>query len=309
MRVRAVLASSLVTCALLLAPALAAADEDAYGELQRAKDLFEYGEFEESRAIVEALLSRNVLATDDQLIDANRIAALGWLYGDDPLRLEMAERHFLQLLSIEPEYRLDPFFTPPAAVEFFEAVKAEHEAQLAPIREQRRRAREARRAEEEARRRFLETQVRAREDHANATAADRGNLALVFLPLGAGQFQNGHDSAGIAIASVQVVAGLTSVISYFAIEDMRDDGGFSRGEMGAARTLDVVKWASGALFWAAWAYGVTDAWIHFESAAPAPAAQPAAGPMADRGGDAPLRLAPSAGALPGGGMVGLGLEF
>jgi len=288
---------------VLALPLQARADADA--DLRRAKDYFEYGEYERARAIAEELLAQNVLASDEQLIDANRIVGLAWFYSDSPERLAMAERYFLQLLSIEPEYRLDPFFTPPAAVQFFEDVKTAHETQLAPIREQRRRAREARRAEEEARRRFLEAQQRARGDLAAVEQAERKNLALVFLPLGAGQFQNGDDSAGIAIASVQVVAGLTSVIAYFAIEDMRDDGGFSAAEVGRAQTLDAVKWASGALFWAAWGYGIADAWSNFDEPAPAAAARTAAGAAPPPA----VQLAPRAGALPGGGAIGLDVRF
>ena len=63
---------------LLFAPLLARADADA--DLRRAKDLFEYGEYERARAIAEELLAQNVLASDEQLIDANRIVALAWFY-------------------------------------------------------------------------------------------------------------------------------------------------------------------------------------------------------------------------------------
>jgi hypothetical protein len=292
---------------LLLTPLAASADAD--GDLRRAKDYFEYGEYERARGIAEGLLEQNVLATDEQLIDANRIAGLAWFYGDHADRLTLAERYFLQLLSIEPEYRLDPFFTPPAAVQFFEEVKAAHEAQLAPIREQRRVAREARRAEQEARRRFLEEQQRSRVD---PRYVERHNFALVFLPLGAGQFQNGDDSTGIALAAVQVVAGLTSALSYLAIENMRDDGGFSRSEVGTAQVLDTVKWASAAVFYGAWGYGVVDAWKNYEPEVVRPVARPvgsrtpaAPQPAATSAGT----LAPKLGALPGGGMVGLGIGF
>lgn len=82
-------------------------------DLRRAKDHFEYGEYEEARRVAEALLSSNVLAADEHLIDANRIVALAYLYGDRQDRQQKAQAYFLQLLSIEPDYRLDPFFTPP----------------------------------------------------------------------------------------------------------------------------------------------------------------------------------------------------
>src|SRR5690606_4611495 len=64
-------------------------------ELRRAKDLFEYGEYEEALRLAAGLLSQNVLASDEDLIDANRIVALSYLYGDRPDRHEKAQQYFL----------------------------------------------------------------------------------------------------------------------------------------------------------------------------------------------------------------------
>lgn len=295
--------SVLLAILLSLLPCFAHASSD--GDLRRAKDYFEYGEYEKARAIAESLLEANVLALDDQLIDANRIAGLAWFYGDHPERLARAERHFLQLLSIEPEYRLDPFFTPPAAVQFFDEVKLAHESRLAPIREQRRLAKEARRAEEAARKRFLEEQQRQATAGADPTPllVERHNLALVFLPLGAGQFQNGDNSSGYVLASVQVLAGLTSVFSYVAIEQLRTDGGFTRSDIRLARNLDTVKWASAVLFYAAYAYSVGDAWIKYEPEVVRPPS-----------GGQPIRsevfqLSPSVDVGKDGGSLGLSFNF
>ena len=241
--------------------ALAGAEDD----LRRARDTFEYGDYEQARTLAEDLLRRNVLASDEQLIDANRIAALSSLYGNEPDRREKAERYFLQILSIEPDYRLDPFFTPPAAVEFFDAVRRDNEVRLAPIREQRRVAKEARRAEEEARARFLEERARAaKEATAEPEVVEKHHLALVFLPLGAGQFQNGDRSAGWTLATIQATAALTSAASFLAIQGMTTDGRIARRDLELARNLDTVKWASAAIFYFAWGYGVVDAWSRFE---------------------------------------------
>lgn len=293
----------LVGLLLVLLPLLAHASPDA--DLRRARDYFEYGEYEKALALVDALLEANVLALDEQLIDANRIAGLAWFYGDHPERLARAEKHFLQLLSVEPEYRLDPFFTPPAAVQFFDEVKVAHESRLAPIREQRRLAKEARAAEEAARRRFLEEQQRQSAPGVDSPPllVEKHNLALVFLPLGAGQFQNGDTSSGYVLASVQALAGLTSVISYVAIEQMRTDGGFTRSDIRLARNLDTVKWASAVLFYAAWAYSVGDAWIKFEPEVVRP---PAGGQTLGQEG---MQFVPSVALREGGGSLELGFHF
>lgn len=237
------------------------------GDLQRARDLFEYGEYDEARRLAEGLLARNVLALDEDLIDANRIVALSYLYGDRADRHEKAQQYFLQLLSVEPDYRLDPFFTPPAALEFFEQVRRENEEKLAPIREQRRLTKQARAAEEAARRRFLEE--RSREIEAQAPPVTRyvqkNHVALVFLPFGVGQFQNGDTAAGYALASVQLAAGLTSLGSYLVVEGMKNDNGrYDPTDVRTARAFSTTKWISAGIFYAAWVYGVLDAWRGFE---------------------------------------------
>ncbi len=292
---------------MLVAAAPQSARASAVDELRKARESFEYGDYERARQIAEALLKKNVLASDDQLIDANRIVALAYFYGPAPDRRERAERYFLQLLSIEPEYRLDPFFTPPAAVEFFDSVRREHEEQLAPIREQRRLAKEARRAEEEARRRFQEEQARAARDSQTGSGevVERRHLALVFLPLGAGQFQNGDRSAGYFLASVQTVAGLTSAATFLAVHNLTPGGKVQHRDVGLVRTLDTMKWASAAIFYLAWGYGVLDAWSNFEAEVGREA------PEADlevRAPKTPTAL-PFAAAASDGATIGFSLQF
>lgn len=253
--------------AFLLALPLAAG-ASPQGDLQRAKDLFEYGEYEEARQLGERLLAQNVLAADEDLIDANRIVALAYLYGDAPDRQEKAQQYFLQLLSVEPDYRLDPFFTPPAALEFFERVRSENEEKLAPIREQRRLTKQARAAEEAARRRFLEERSRETAPQGPPTVryVQKNHPALIFLPFGAGQFQNGDRTAGYALASIQLAAGLTSLGSYLAVEGMKNDAGrYDPDDIRTARAFNTTKWVSAGVFYAAWLYGILDAWRGFEA--------------------------------------------
>ena len=45
-------------------------------------------------------------------------------------RLDTARRHLVSLLSVDPDYAMDPFLVPPAAVAFFDGVKRDNEALL-----------------------------------------------------------------------------------------------------------------------------------------------------------------------------------
>ena len=71
--------------------------------------------------------------------------------GDQPA----ARTAFVNLLSFDPDYALDPFLVPPPIVDFFDKVKREHEPELAPLRERKRALREQQRLADEAKRRLL----------------------------------------------------------------------------------------------------------------------------------------------------------
>lgn len=304
-------------------PALAADD------LGTARAAFEYGQYEKARGIAEGLLARGALAKEEDLLEAHRIVGLAHFYSRRADRLERAERTFLQALSIDPDYRLDPFFTPPAAVTFVEDVRRKYERELEPIREQRRLVRAAQRAQEEMRRKLVEA---ARKDEEQppppqkVKLVTRRHFPVVFLPLGAGQFQNDEPELGLAVATVQVVAGLTSVIGYSVIEGLRQpSGGFERKDLALANTLDVVKWASAGIFYVAWGYGIADAWSKYTPETvrevevapgpdPADRARPISGepePPVPADGAAPpvVELAPFVAPHGDGGILGLSVRF
>lgn len=317
--IRMLAALLLVALAWTPLPALAADD------LGTARAAFEYGQYEKARGIAERLLASGVLAKEEDLLDAYRIIGLAHFYSRQPNHLEAAERTFLQLLSIDPDYRLDPFFTPPAAVTFVEDVRRKYETELEPIREQRRLVKAALRTQEEMRRKLVEAS-RKDEETAPTTAklVTRRHFPVVFLPLGAGQFQNDEPQLGYAVAGVQLAAGLASVLGYTVIEGLRKpSGGFSRKDLATVDALNVVKWVSAGIFYAAWGFGVADAWskftpetvrdVEFPTEEPRNLAQPVSG--------APAPVPPAGDALPvadvmpfvaphgDGGLLGLSVHF
>lgn len=254
----------LVPLAVLLFALDAAAAERAGERLSKATNAFEYGSFEEARRLAEALLAEQALAEDRELVEANRIAGLAWFYAREP---ERARPYFVALLSVDPDHRLDPFFTPPAAVEFFERVRRDNEAMLEPIRAQKAKILAERRREERMREKVREADAEAAlRRPERIREVEKHEFALVFLPLGAGQFQNGDGRLGTLLAGVQLVAGLTSIVSWGVVENLRDprSGAFASDNFELASTLDAVKWASAGLFYATWGFSIGQAWSSYE---------------------------------------------
>ncbi len=254
---------------LLLALVLAAPPE-----LKRARDRFEFGAYADAAGTLRQLLSRNPALTEQEAIEAHRMLGIAeYQLGD----LAAARAAFVELLSDDPDYALDAFLVPPPIVEFFDRVKRDREPELAPLRERKRALREQQRLADEARQKLLaEEQARAGPPTKIIRVQERIYM-FNWLPLGAGQFQNGEASKGTAIAAGEIAMGLVNIGAILVHNQIADDRtrlctsnqpGCSRPPYSDSDRLllgriEAVKYASAALFWGLYAYGVIDAHLHF----------------------------------------------
>ncbi|HEX9052597.1 MAG TPA: tetratricopeptide repeat protein [Anaeromyxobacter sp.] len=255
--------------ALLIALALAAPPE-----LKRAKDRFEFGAYAESAAALRQLLAKQPSLSDAEAVDAYRMLGIAEYQLGDKAGARAA---FVNLLSFEPDFALDAFLVPPAIVEFFDAVKKEHEPALAPLRQRRRELREQQRLAEEAKKRLLAEEQARTGPPGKIVRVEEKVYLLNWMPLGAGQFQNGDRAKGTAIAAGQVVLGLVNISAILFHNNIAQDRTRTciSGQAGCSqppyydsdRTLlsqvDTVKYVSAGLFWALYAYGVWDAHRNF----------------------------------------------
>jgi hypothetical protein len=250
---------------LVLALALAAPPE-----LKRARDRLEFGAWADAAGAVRQLIARNPQLGDADAVEAYRILGIAeFNLGDQG----QARSAFVNLLARDPDHALDAFLIPPAIVEFFDRVKRDNETSLAPLRERRRALREQEQLAEEARRKLLaEEQARAGPPTKVVRVQERLYL-FNWMPLGAGQFQNGQRSKGTAVAAGQVVAGLVNITAILLHNQIAEDRSRSciSGQPGCSRPpysdsdrrlltqIDVGKYVSAGVFWGLYAWGVWDA--------------------------------------------------
>ncbi len=254
---------------LLLALVLAAPPD-----FKRARDRFEFGAYADAAGTLRQLLSGAPKLTAREMVDAYRMLGIAEYQLGDKLAARSA---FVNLLSLEPDYSLDAFLIPPPIVEFFDAVKKEHEPALEPLREHRRELADQQRLADEAKRRLLpEEQIRTGPPSKIVRVEERVYL-FNWFPLGAGQFQNGDRAKGTAIAASQLILGFVNVAAIVLHNQIADDDSrkcvsgqprcarppYSDSDRTLFSQVDAVKYVSAGLFWAVYAYGVWDAHRHF----------------------------------------------
>ena len=239
-------------------------------ELKRARDRLEFGAWADAAGAIRQLLAKNPQLPDADAVEAYRILGVAeYNLGDQ----DLARSAFVNLLARDPDYALDPFLVPPAIVEFFDRVKRENEPSLGPLRARKREAKEQERLADEARRKLLaEEQARAGPPTKIIRVQERLYI-INWMPLGAGQFQNGQPSKGTAIAAGQVGAALVNITAILLHNQIATDRLRScvSGQPGCSRPpysdadrqllqgIDAVKYGSAALFWGLYAWGVWDA--------------------------------------------------
>ncbi len=255
-------------------------------EMEIVQSLYDTGKYAEaSKRATESLQVTNF--SDPQRVKLHELVGLSAFNLGDP---KGAQASFLQLLRINPDYILDPFAVPPPAIRVFDQVRRENgdalnlvRQQIAIRAEQDKRAaaeRERLQAEQEERRRkaeFLTSSVTVR-------TVEKRSMLLNFVPFGAGQFQQGRVGAGVAFAVTEGVMAILSVVSFFAIESLREyvtlpwDGLLTSDGKPVTRTVravplarqgerdvwSVLKYSTGAAFYALWAVGIVDAVVRHE---------------------------------------------
>jgi hypothetical protein len=241
-------------------------------EYGKGKVAYERGDYARVIEILRPLLYPEPrLQSEGEIVTAHRMLGVAHLF---ERQNDQATQEFRKLLQLRPSYRMDALIDPPLVVDFFNGVLKQQEAELAELG----RMRDEADADER----------RRQADRNGPTLVERrfvrNSLALAFLPFGVGQFQNGQRTKGwvflggeAALAGVSLAAfttnfalyGFRPVIRCVPAEPSARGGGCSPGyrpgpDQSRSQLLLKVQLVSGALFFAAAIWGVTDAVLNFQ---------------------------------------------
>lgn len=231
-------------------------------ELARARNLFAYGDCRAAAEVLSELVLPGRLVKEPDLVDAHRM--LGTCFFQIDNRNE-ARREFMALLYLAPDTRLDPFLTPPAVVEFFDAIRNEIADKLEAVRAKRERERGAQKPKPTV------TVVER--------TAQRHSWYGVVMPLGYPQFERGAWILGSLFATVQAAGVLATVATFAASQALLTEDGRIRvsydasgnvlqDQRGLYQALRIANWSAAGLTGLAYAAGVTEAIIDFRDETP-----------------------------------------
>lgn len=253
---------------LLAAHALAAQSP----ELEQARSAYQFGDYRKViRVLVPVLYPQVALADRGEQIAARRLLGLAYLFE----RAEAAaEKEFLALLQIDPDFLLDPLLDPPPFVDFFNRLRAKYKEDLAQSERRQREEEEMRRLAEAERAEQAEKAEAARLEYKRfvwVVDAPRRSRWMALIPFGVGQFENGDETKGRLLLWGEAALAAASLSLALTVRLRYPDGTFPRASAEERDTADLLVSAqviTGALFFAAAIYGAVDALYYFDRMPP-----------------------------------------
>ena len=191
-------------------------------EFQKAYTVYAYGDYNEAAKQFHALLYPLRLKDEKEILRAHQY--LGICYYILTQRLA-AENEFRAILRIYPQYSLDPLFTPPDILGFFETVRLEARGEV-----QRKKA----------------------------------LFFLSFIPFGVGQFQNGQKVKGYVLLGTEGAALVTNLVTFYARKTMETSPNhYWKRDVVLANRLQDAQLVAFWVFVGAALYGIVDAVWNF----------------------------------------------
>jgi hypothetical protein len=295
-------------------------------KLERARLAYLRGDYGAAVTILRLLLyPQTLLAVEEQVILAHKLLAISAFFEHDEAA---AEQEFNVLLSLRPDFALDPVVDPLQAVGFLDDIRRRNTERLQEIRRRQAEEEQRRRAEAEALQKQAEllAEKRSRRIYVERVIHRRFS-ALDLLPFGVPQLVARRRAVGAVLLVGEALSGGASLGTWLAVRLLYPEGKVPSAQLKTAQALTGVYLGSGALFWGLVLGGLIDALVHARtvvevrelSAPPADLPPPKSEPAAEPRAPSPPRvslqpqllLLPDVGSAQAGGlfMAGAGGRF
>jgi hypothetical protein len=230
-------------------------------KLERAKLAYQRGDYGAVVLLLRPLLyPQTLLAQEEQVLLAHKLLALSDYFEHDEAG---AEQEFNLLLSLRPDFALDPVVDPLQAVAFLDEIRRRNAERLEEIRR--------RQAEEEQRRRLEAEQL---QKQAEALAQQRTRRiyiervvhkrfsAVDLLPFGIPQLVARRRAMGAVLLVSEVLTGAASLSTWLVVRTRYPNGQYPARELVLSQALTGTYLGTGAVFWGLVLTGLIDALVH-----------------------------------------------
>ena len=227
-----------------------ATDNSPEAQLGRAKLAYQRGDYGAAVLVLRPLLyPQSLLAQEDQVLLAHKLLALSYFFEHDEAG---AEQELNLLLSLRPDFALDPVVDPIKAVAFLDDIRrrqAEDEQRARAETEALQRQAELL-AQKQARRVYIERVVH------------RQFSALSLLPLGVPQLASGRRALGAILLTGELLTAGGSLGTWLTVRLRYPDNTFPPREYNTAQALTATYLTTGVVFWGLVLTGLIDALLH-----------------------------------------------
>lgn len=263
---RLLLGTLLAALAGGLAGAVPVARADDYDDFEAARRAYVAQRYDDARERFEALVGGQVprISSRPLILESRKYLGASYLFLG---RVKDAEQQFDLLIRMDSAYEMDPLAFPKEVIEAFERARERTNRILEEAARQRReQEEEARRAEAKE---IVEKQarmLRIRELATTETVETENSRIVAMIPFGVGQFQNRHDSLGTGLVISEGLLAVTSIVSFFLHESLRNEmpNEADRGDAEALRDgFKLTNWISTGALVALAIVGIADAQLRF----------------------------------------------
>lgn len=230
-------------------------------KLDRAKLAYQRGDYGAVVLLLRPLLyPQTLLAQEEQVLLSHKLLALSYYFEHDEAG---AEQEFNLLVSLKPDFALDPVVDPLQAVAFLDDIRRRNAERLQEIRR--------RQVEEEQRRRLEAEQL---QKQAEALAQKRTRRiyiervvhrrfsAIDLLPFGIPQLVARRRALGGTLLAAQAITGAASLGTWLTVRYRYPSGQFPPRELLTTQALTGTYLGTGVVFWGLVLTGLIDSLLH-----------------------------------------------
>lgn len=236
-------------------------DQSPEARLARGKLAYQRGDYAAAVLLLRPLLyPQTLLSVETDLLLSHKLLALSYFFEHDEAG---AEQEFNLLLSLRPDFALDPLVDPLKAVAFLDDIRRRNQQRLEDIRRRQAEEEQRQKAESEALlRRAQELAQKQAERLYFERVVTKKFGPLQFVPFGVPQLADGRIGVGTALLVGEALTGAASAGAWLTVRLRYPNGTFPAREVSAAQALTGTYLGTGAAFWVLVVAGLTDALLH-----------------------------------------------